>query len=161
MAELCALPGVARKTANVVLGCAMGIQEGIVVDTHVARIAPLLGLTRETEPSKIELDLMAIAPREIWTKFAHGIIWHGRRVCIAKQPQCDTCTLAPLCPSAGIAVVKAQLRAEDATQRGVATRAANLKAAKAAAKAAKKKKSTPKMMAAPPKAKTKTKTKIA
>jgi endonuclease-3 len=102
MAELCALPGVARKTANVVLGSALGKQEGIVVDTHVSRLAPRLGLSHETDPVKIEHDLMAIVPREHWTAFAHRLIWHGRRVCHAKQPDCDHCVLAPHCPSAGL-----------------------------------------------------------
>ncbi len=127
MAELVALPGVARKTANVVLGCAMGIHEGIVVDTHVSRLAPLLGLTVETEPVKIEQDLMQITARDQWTKFAHGLIWHGRRVCIAKRPDCEHCTLAPLCPSAGVAIVDAKQRAIEATKRGVATRAETAK----------------------------------
>jgi endonuclease III len=100
MAELVELPGVARKTANVVLGTAMGQNEGIVVDTHVARLAQRLGLTRETEPSKIEEDLMNVVPREQWTIFAHRLIWHGRRVCTAKNPDHENCLLAPLCPTA-------------------------------------------------------------
>jgi endonuclease III len=96
------LPGVARKTANVVLGSALGKNEGIVVDTHVSRLAPRLGLTEQTEPVKIEQDLMQLVPRDQWSIFAHRLIWHGRRVCHAKQPNCDQCTLAPLCPSAGL-----------------------------------------------------------
>jgi len=104
MEALVALPGVARKTANVVLGCALGKNEGVIVDTHVTRLAARLGLSAETEPVKIELDLMKILPREQWTKFANGLIWHGRRVCDAKKPDCDHCSLAPVCPSAGIAV---------------------------------------------------------
>jgi endonuclease-3 len=100
MDELCALPGVARKTANVVLGSALGIDVGVVVDTHVTRLAARLGLTTHTDPVKIEHDLMAILPKEQWTPFAHRLIWHGRRVCIAKKPDCEHCTLAPLCPSA-------------------------------------------------------------
>ena len=100
MEELCALPGVARKTANVVLGSALGIDVGVVVDTHVTRLSARLGLTTHTDPVKIEHDLMAILPKEQWTPFAHRLIWHGRRVCIAKKPDCDHCTLAPLCPSA-------------------------------------------------------------
>jgi len=100
MAELIALPGVARKTANVVLGSALGIHEGIVVDTHVSRLAARLGLTKHTDPVKIEQDLMAILPREQWTPFAHRLIWHGRRVCFAKNPDCEHCPLAPVCPSA-------------------------------------------------------------
>jgi endonuclease-3 len=100
MDELVALPGVARKTANVVLGSALGINAGVVVDTHVTRLAARLGLSTHTEPVKIEQDLMAIVPRDQWTSFAHRLIWHGRRVCLAKKPDCEHCTLAPLCPSA-------------------------------------------------------------
>ena len=101
--ELLELPGVARKTANVVLGTAFGIAAGVVVDTHVARIAKLLGLTRESDPVKIERDLMALLPREEWIDFSHRLIWHGRRVCIARRPQCDRCVLADVCPSAFVA----------------------------------------------------------
>ncbi len=101
--ELLELPGVARKTANVVLGTAFGIAAGVVVDTHVARIAKLLGLTRERDPVKIERDLVALLPREAWIDFSHRLIWHGRRVCIARRPQCDRCVLADLCPSAHVA----------------------------------------------------------
>jgi endonuclease III len=100
MAELLQLPGVARKTANVVLGTSYGIAVGVVVDTHVTRLAQRLGLTRETTPEKIERDLMAIVPRARWIRFAHELIWHGRRVCNARKPDCDACTLAPHCPSA-------------------------------------------------------------
>ena len=99
MAELCELPGVARKTANVVLGSAFGKNEGVVVDLHVMRVAPRLGLTAHDEPAKIEQDLMAIVPREQWSRFAHQLVWHGRRVC-RPQPDCDRCALAPECPSA-------------------------------------------------------------
>ena len=100
MAELVELPGVARKTANVVLGTAFRKNEGVVVDTHVARLAERLGLTAQTDPVKIELDLMAALPREQWTIFAHRLIWHGRRVCTALRPDCEHCPLAPVCPSA-------------------------------------------------------------
>jgi endonuclease-3 len=100
MDELVALPGVARKTANVVLGSALGINAGIVVDTHVTRLSARLGLSTHTDPVKIEQDLMVIVPQDQWTSFAHRLIWHGRRVCLAKQPDCEHCTLAPLCPSA-------------------------------------------------------------
>jgi endonuclease-3 len=103
MEELTALPGVARKTANVVLGSIFGVASGVVVDTHVARLARRLGLTEETDPEKIERDLMAVIPRERWIDFAHQIIWHGRRVCFARKPDCEHCALAPLCPSAFIA----------------------------------------------------------
>jgi endonuclease-3 len=100
MDELVALPGIARKTANVVLGSAMGINVGVVVDTHVTRLAARLGLTVHTDPVKIEHDLMTLLPQDQWTSFAHRLIWHGRRVCFAKKPDCDHCTLVPVCPSA-------------------------------------------------------------
>jgi endonuclease III len=100
MEELLTLPGVARKTANVVLGTAFGIASGVVVDTHVMRLAQRLGLTRETTPEKIETDLMGILPRERWIVFSHQLIWHGRRLCHARKPGCDTCPMAPHCPSA-------------------------------------------------------------
>ncbi|GIX50202.1 MAG: endonuclease III [Limisphaera sp.] len=101
MEELTALDGVGRKTANVVLGNAFGINEGIVVDTHVRRVARRLGLTRHTDPDKIEQDLMQQVPRELWTRFSHWLIWHGRRRCLARKPDCDHCELRHLCPSAG------------------------------------------------------------
>lgn len=102
IAELTALPGVARKTANVVLGTAFGIAEGVVVDTHIQRLAMRLGLTRATDPKGIEQDLMKVFPREVWIRIGHQIIWHGRRVCFARKPNCAACTLAPFCPSAGL-----------------------------------------------------------
>ena len=100
MAALEALPGVGRKTANVVLGNTFGIDEGIVVDTHVTRLARLLELTRAKEAPKIEQDLMALFPRKDWTVLAHLLISHGRQVCIARRPKCDACVLADVCPSA-------------------------------------------------------------
>jgi endonuclease-3 len=99
MDKLVALPGVGRKTANVVLGNAFGIEEGVVVDTHVKRLSALLGLTRQKDPEKIERDLIALFPREQWTMLAHLLIFHGRRVCIARRPRCGECSLAALCPS--------------------------------------------------------------
>jgi len=99
MDELVALPGVARKTANVVLGNALGIHVGIVVDTHVTRLAARLGLTAQTDPVKIESELMTLVPKEQWTSFGNRLIWHGRRVCHAKVPDCEHCGLSPLCPS--------------------------------------------------------------
>ena len=102
IAELTTLPGVARKTANVVLGTAYGIAEGVVVDTHIQRLSMRLGLTRAANPKGIEQDLMKILPRESWIRVGHQIIWHGRRVCFARKPSCPGCTLASLCPSAGI-----------------------------------------------------------
>jgi endonuclease III len=101
MEELLTLPGVARKTANVVLGSAYGKNEGFVVDTHVMRLSQRLKLTRHAEPPKIEQDLMQKLPRDHWTKLGHQIIWHGRRVCFARKPACHECALAPHCPSAG------------------------------------------------------------
>ncbi len=102
MEEMVRLPGVARKTANVVLGSALGIPSGIVVDTHVIRVAGRLGLTRETDPVKIERDLMALAPEERWIDLGHQLIWHGRRICHARKPDCQACPLAPVCPSADL-----------------------------------------------------------
>jgi endonuclease-3 len=102
LAELIVLPGVARKTGSVVLGTAFGLAEGIVVDTHVQRLAMRLGLTRATDVRKIEDDLMHVIPRDRWIRFSHQIIWHGRRVCFARKPACSTCSLAPFCPSAGL-----------------------------------------------------------
>lgn len=95
--QLITVPGVARKTANVVLGTAFGIRSGIVVDTHVQRIARRLDLTKQTEPGKIEKDLMKIIPKEKWILFSHQIILHGRALCIARNPRCAECALEPLC----------------------------------------------------------------
>lgn len=100
MDELTALPGVGRKTANVVLANAFGIASGIVVDTHVARLAQRLGLTRHDDPPKIEVDLMKLIPEKEWTKFSHRAILHGREVCGAKSPKCGECLINELCPSA-------------------------------------------------------------
>lgn len=102
MEELTSLPGVGRKTANVVLGNAFGKDEGIVVDTHVARIAKLLGFTRQTDPVKIEQDLMRIVPKRRWTLFPHLLIHHGRAICVARTPRCEICPVADLCPSARV-----------------------------------------------------------
>ncbi len=100
MAELVQLPGVGRKTANVVLGNAFGLNEGVVVDTHVGRLAGRLGLSRATDPVKIEQDLMPLFPREDWTLLSHLFIDHGRKICNARKPLCASCVLADLCPSA-------------------------------------------------------------
>jgi endonuclease-3 len=99
--ELTALHGVGRKTANVVLGNAFGVP-GLVVDTHVTRLARRLGLTDQTDPVKIEFALMPIVPREKWTLFSHWLILHGRQVCIARKPRCSICPLAPHCPRIGV-----------------------------------------------------------
>jgi endonuclease-3 len=97
MEELLALPGVARKTANVVLGTAYGIASGIVVDTHVIRLSQRLDLTRNEDPKKIEQDLIAVIPHNRWIQFSHQLIWHGRRVCAARKPKCAECNLETLC----------------------------------------------------------------
>lgn len=99
MDEMLSLPGVGRKTANVVLGEAMGIAAGIVVDTHNIRLSNLLGLSKEKTADKIERDLMQIVPKKHWIKFGQWITWHGRRVCIARRPKCGECVLADICPS--------------------------------------------------------------
>jgi len=99
MEEILTLPGVARKTANVVLGTAYGIASGVVVDTHVQRVSQRLDLTRNEEPKKIEQDLIAILPKEKWIQFSHQIIWHGRRACIARKPRCVECNLERICYS--------------------------------------------------------------
>jgi endonuclease-3 len=102
MEELVELPGVGRKTANVVLGNAFNINEGVVVDTHVGRLSIRLGLTDETDPVKVEQVLMSLIPREDWTLISHLLIFHGRRVCIARVPRCESCVLADVCPSARV-----------------------------------------------------------
>ena len=99
MDELLTLPGVARKTANVVLGNAFGISDGVVVDTHVRRVSQRLRLTKHTDPDKIEQDLMKLVPRKDWTKFSHMLIYHGRYICKAIRPECENCLLNDLCPS--------------------------------------------------------------
>ena len=99
MEQLLTLPGVARKTANVVLGTAFGIASGVVVDTHVTRLAQRLDLTKNEDPKNIEQDLMAVIPRDRWILFSHQLIWHGRRVCQARKPKCIECNLEKLCYS--------------------------------------------------------------
>jgi endonuclease III len=99
MEEILTLPGVARKTANVVLGTAYGIASGIVVDTHVQRLSNRLDLSQNEDPKKIEQDLMQIIPREKWIQFSHQLIWHGRRVCVARKPKCAECNLEKVCYS--------------------------------------------------------------
>jgi len=100
--QLVALPGIGRKTANVVLGTAFGHAEGVVVDTHVGRLSRRLGLTRETDAGKAERDLMGLLPRSKWIEFSHRLIWHGRRICMARKPLCDSCPLAVECPRIGV-----------------------------------------------------------
>jgi endonuclease III len=99
MEDLLTLPGVARKTANVVRGVIWGLADGVVVDTHVARISARLGWTRETTPEKIERDLMALHPREAWIRLAHVLIHHGRGLCLARKPRCEACPVSGRCPS--------------------------------------------------------------
>jgi endonuclease-3 len=108
MEELLTLPGVARKTANVVMGNAFGKASGVVVDTHVQRITRLLGLTTERDPQKIERDLMGLLPANEWVGWSHRLIQHGRRICIARRPRCAECVVATLCPSAEIPVQAAR-----------------------------------------------------
>ena len=101
MEEILTLPGVARKTANVVLGTAYGIASGVVVDTHVLRLSNRLDLSRNEDPKKVEQDLMKIIPQAKWIQFSHQLIWHGRRICVARKPKCGVCPIAEACPSAG------------------------------------------------------------
>jgi endonuclease-3 len=100
MEQLTQLGGVGRKTANVVLGNAFGINVGVVVDTHVARLSERLGFSKEKAPEKIEQDLMKLVPQEQWTLLSHWLIWHGRRRCFARNPDCPNCEVKKLCPSA-------------------------------------------------------------
>jgi endonuclease-3 len=102
MDELVQLPGVGRKTANVVLGNAFGINDGVVVDTHVGRLSVRLGLTDETDPVKVELALMPLFPRDEWALLSHLLIFHGRRICLARMPKCASCVLNDICPSARV-----------------------------------------------------------
>lgn len=107
---LCHLPGVGRKTANVVLGVWFGKPTGVVVDTHVKRITRLLGLTDQTQPEKIEQQLMALLPRGEWIDFSHRLIYHGRRICIARRPQCPECPLLAVCQRVGLPAIQTPVR---------------------------------------------------
>lgn len=102
MDELTPLAGIGRKTANVILGNAYGIDEGVVVDTHVKRLSRLMKLTREEDPVKVEKDLMKLFPQQHWTMLAHLLIWHGRQVCAARKPKCEACVVSTLCPSSRV-----------------------------------------------------------
>src|SRR6266478_5492871 len=113
MEALRALPGVGRKTANVVLGNAFGKNEGIVVDTHVARLSQRLGLTEHKDADKIERDLMKLVPREHWTDWSHWLIWHGRRRCFARKPDCSQCEVFRLCPSGKVFLRTGQAKRSD------------------------------------------------
>jgi endonuclease-3 len=96
------LPGIGRKTANVVLGTAFGIATGVVVDTHVTRVSRRLGLTTNKDPVKIEQDLMELVPKSEWVAFSHRMIHHGRRICVARKPRCSVCPFRPICPKIGV-----------------------------------------------------------
>jgi endonuclease-3 len=115
MEKLHGLPGVGRKTANVVLGNAFGKDEGIVVDTHVMRLSHRLRLTRQTDPEKIERDLMKLVPQKHWTNWSHWLIWHGRRRCFARKPDCHHCEIFQLCPSGKIFIRSGEARPSDAS----------------------------------------------
>jgi endonuclease III len=121
MDEILTLGGVARKTANVVLGNAFGIASGVVVDTHVSRLSQRLGLTSETTPEKIEIDLQALVPKKHWVMFPHWLIFHGRKVCQARKPKCLECPLADICPSYEI-FVESGLAAGTETKKPVPTK---------------------------------------
>ena len=114
--ELTALPGVGRKTANVVLGNAFNKAVGIVVDTHVIRLSQRLRLTRQNDPEKIEADLMKIVPRKHWTIWSHWLIWHGRRRCFARKPDCSQCEVLRLCPSGKIFLRTGEARSAEAAK---------------------------------------------
>jgi endonuclease-3 len=115
MQELRELPGVGRKTANVVLGNAFGKNEGIVVDTHVARLSQRLGLTKPKDAEKIESDLVKLVPRKHWTNWSHWLIWHGRRRCYARKPDCGHCEVFRLCPSGKIFLRTGEAKKPEAT----------------------------------------------
>ena len=123
MEELVALPGVGRKTANVVLGTAFGINQGVVVDTHVSRIANRLKLTTQKDPVRIERDLMKLVPRKKWAEFSHLLIHHGRQICEARKPKCEICPVSELCPSATVG-----RKRHDATSGRVSSRASSSRA---------------------------------
>ena len=118
MEEITQLPGVARKTANVVLGTAYGIPSGVVVDTHVGRVSYRLGLTDERDPVKIERDLMEVVPQDEWIWFGHAVIWHGRDTCHARGPRCSACVLQEFCPKRGVAPAIASATAGRKRRRG-------------------------------------------
>ncbi len=118
MEDLHALPGVGRKTANVVLGNAWGSPDGVVVDTHVGRLARRLGWSRHADPVKVETDLNALLPRRLWVFAGHALILHGRRVCSSRSPRCESCLLADLCPKTGVAAAAPVRTARTTTRRG-------------------------------------------
>jgi endonuclease III len=119
---LTALPGVGRKTANVVLGTAFGIASGVVVDTHVKRLARRLGLSSRATPEQIEQDLMQVVPRAGWVDLSHRLIHHGRRVCLARRPRCEACSLASICPKIGVSAVPTPKKIKKLPQRAAGKR---------------------------------------
>ncbi|MEM6448723.1 MAG: endonuclease III [Cyanobacteria bacterium P01_D01_bin.105] len=137
MAELTSLPGVARKTANVVLAHAFDIHEGVTVDTHVKRISSLLGITKHTEPVKIEQDLMKVLPRPDWENWSIRLVYHGRAVCSARNPQCSRCDLLDICPGAAKLRKAAAKVAKAKDAKGDRSKAKRAKATRAKAKDAK------------------------
>lgn len=134
MPEILTLPGVARKTGNVVLGTAFGVASGVVVDTHISRVCYRLGLTREIDPVKIERDLIRVLPQEDWNFMSHAIIWHGRRICEARRPNCLECVLQDICPKYGVVAAAVQ---PPQSARKPRTRRSSTRPAKPAAPTAK------------------------
>ncbi len=134
MEALLALPGVGRKTANVVLGNVWGAPDGVVVDTHVGRVARRLGWTRETDAGKAERDLNRIIPKARWTWISHALIQHGRRICTARRPQCERCTLADVCPKVGVAKAEREKKNERERKRKISLRVKKATAADAASR---------------------------
>jgi endonuclease III len=116
--NLVELPGVGRKTANVVLGTAYGIASGVVVDTHVTRLSQRLGLTKHTDAVKIERDLMSLLPPREWVNFSHRLIHHGRRICVARNPKCDECVLNVVCPKVGVKIKVVAVKRKSPTKVG-------------------------------------------
>jgi endonuclease III len=125
MEELVELPGVGRKTANVILGNAYGLNAGVIVDTHVTRLSGRLGFTKHADPVDIEHDLIRIVPRDEWTAFANRLILHGRRVCIARKPDCPNCALNDICPSADLAAAAPPAKAAGKAKAGPASPASS------------------------------------
>lgn len=146
--DLVKLPGVGRKTANVVLGTCYGIPSGVVVDTHVGRNSVRLGLTKETDPVKVERDLMALLPEEEWIDFSHRMILHGRAICKARRPECERCPLSPLCPKIGVNLPPSGKAAKTAGSAAIPKKAAK---AAVASMPARKKLAAAKPVAAVPK----------
>jgi endonuclease-3 len=122
MDSLVQLPGVGRKTANVVLGVAFGKSTGVVVDTHVGRLSRRLGLTAHDDPKKVEQDLMGLVPQNEWINIAHRLIEHGRRICTARRPNCEACVLNDLCPKIGVQPVAMKTNHEGAKTRRKSTK---------------------------------------